>query len=269
MEQLNRQPRRTVLWVCLFFLCALFAACALPAHDPEQLERVWDGAFVYFPNHPYVPVKVSGADFAQRVAELDNQNPLPAVIFLHGCEGFQVHFWEANFPIALAKAGYVVFIPDSFARGPQRTQACHKVRWDTLVLRHGEVDEAVKRLQAMSWIDKRNLFLAGHSEGGMATATYDGYEFNAYYISGWTCASRVEQLNPMRTPKNKPVLAVIGDKDEYYPGNNGVRHCGDRMDGRPNSRSIVMPGYDHGAVPRDPAMGVLLSQFFDQNRVRD
>jgi dienelactone hydrolase len=249
-----------------FLLCILLAACTLPANSPQQLDRVWEYAYVYFPKHPDQPVRMYEIDFKTYAAEQEGQKPLPAVVFLHGCEGFKPTFWEANFPIALAKAGYVVFVPDSFAR-PDRKQACHFVRWNTLVLRHAEIDDARQRLQRVAWVDQRNLFLAGHSEGGMATATYDGPAFNAYYISGWTCASREPSLNPLHMPKDSPVLTVLGDKDEYYPGNNGVRHCGDRMAGRPNAKSVIMPGYDHGGVPRDPAMGLMLSEFFDQYRV--
>ena len=46
MEQRIRRLQRAVAWASQLFLCVLLAACALPGHNPDELERVWNGASV-------------------------------------------------------------------------------------------------------------------------------------------------------------------------------------------------------------------------------
>jgi hypothetical protein len=144
-------------------------------------------------------------------------------------------------------------------------QACGNVRINTVDLRRAEVRETVHRLREIPWVDQRNLFLAGHSEGGIATAMYGGGEFNAHFIAGWTCRSTNKEFDGIHAPASKPVLAVVGDNDPYYRyANQG--HCGERFDLLRNrqSRSIVLQGFGH-EVSEHPETIPTLVKFFQAN----
>jgi len=208
-------------------------------------------------------IRVHAPEFAQGPAG-QGDRPLPTVIFLHGCSGYREGAYQAAYPRALARAGFAVFIPDSFAR-PDRVQACGNVRIDTVDLRRAEVRETVRRLRRIPWVDQRNLFLAGHSEGGIATAMYDGGEFNAYFIAGWTCRSTNPEFDRIHAPTSKPVLAVVGDSDPHHMhANQG--HCGESFGLFRNrqSRSIVLKGFGH-EVSEQPDTIPTLIKFFQAN----
>lgn len=221
------------------------------------LEHVWPATRIYLPGRE--PVRVQFADLQS--LQQDFPAPLPTVIFLHGCSGYMTHYLQAEYPAALAQAGFAVFVPDSFAR-PGRKPACGNVMLDTVNLRRAEVDDTLERLQAIPWVDRRNLFLAGHSEGGIATAMYRGGDFRAYFISGWTCRSVSQQFNQIHAPSGKPVLAVLGADDHYYRAQNSG-HCGEAFGpfASPRSRSVVLPGIGHEANTHPDTIPLLISFF--------
>lgn len=132
---------------------------------------------------------------------------------------------------------------------------------NTVNLRRAEVRDALRRLAELPWVDSRNLFLAGHSEGGIATAMYSGDEFNAYFIAGWTCRSPNPQFDRIHAPRDRPVLAVLGGSDPYYIGTINDGNCGSRLKGRPDSRSIVLPGVGHDVASAPDVIPTLIDFF--------
>ncbi|MDP6709593.1 MAG: hypothetical protein QF893_24915, partial [Alphaproteobacteria bacterium] len=112
----------------------------------------------------------------------------PTVLYLHGCAGL-----DGLTPLrAMARRGFAVVAPDSFARR-FRPRQC-----DPATLRGGrnvyvfdfraaEISYAVHRFRRLPWVDKQRLFMLGVSEGGLAVAQYRGDEFRARAITEWTC----------------------------------------------------------------------------------
>lgn len=192
-------------------------------------------------------------------------SPAPTVIYVHGCGGFDWTFYEADYAKALAKAGFVVLAPDSYARGPRRKRVCGDVRIDTIELRREEIREVLRQIEKLEWINKDNLFLAGHSEGGITTAMFKGDQFRAYFIAGWTCTSKSHEFDRIHAPKDRPVLAVVGTNDEYHVGTFREKDdCGMRMQGRPGSKSMVLKGWDHEVSKHRDTVPALLD-FFNSN----
>jgi len=228
------------------------------------LKNVWPGTWVYPPHRQGLPFRVGDkAKWDKAVASI--ASPVPAVIYVHGCAGFSWDFLEAAYAKALAKAGFLVLAPDSYARGPRRKEVCGKVRIDTVELRREEVREVLRQIEKLPWVDRNNLFLAGHSEGGITTSMFKGSQFRAYFIAGWTCTSKTPEFDRIHAPKDRPVLAVVGTNDEYHVGTFREKDdCGMRMKGRPGSRSIVLPGWDHDVSAHRDTIPALLD-FFREN----
>ena len=233
----------------------LLAGCAGAAFldGRSDIERTWGEAVVALP-----PAGAAGPALGRMgapetrewIARHGRGVRLPTVLYMHGCTGIgNFAFFER-----LAEAGFAVIAPDSMARrfrplqcDPEtRTGGFNRFVYD---FRQTEIAFALDRMAALDWIDRDNLFLVGTSEGGVAAALYRGGEFRARVIAQWTChgAAIVEGI---AAPPRVPVLAIIRSGDPWY-GADRARgqqgHCGAFMDGRPDSRSIVIEGEGEAA----------------------
>ncbi len=260
-SQAHCSARRVWRVMLAALLCSVVAGCAALLRGPG-IDKVWPATHIYLPSR--MPVRVEDANLTEIATDI--RRPIPAVIFLHGCSGYYPHYLQTGYPVELSRAGFAVFVPDSFAR-PGRRQACGNVQSDTVGLRHAEVDEVLERLRTLPWVDQRNLFLAGHSEGGIATAMYGGGDFRAYFISGWSCRSVSAPFNSIHAPSSRPVLAIVGANDEYIVGLN-AGHCGEAFGPfrNPKSRSLVLTGIGH-EVNLDPQTVPTLIEFFKRELV--
>jgi dienelactone hydrolase len=97
--------------------------------------------------------------------------PFPAVVLMHGCGGWQpaVHYALESHAEFLAGHGFVVLDLDSF--GPRHVSADAMCASDTrlqqaLVYRAYDAFDALRYLRSQAFIDPRNIFLMGQSNGG-------------------------------------------------------------------------------------------------------
>ncbi|MBM3502890.1 MAG: hypothetical protein FJX65_03345 [Alphaproteobacteria bacterium] len=208
---------------------------------------------------------------AQRIAELRQRPRVPLVVFLHGCTGIgDVPFFEA-----LARQGYAVVVPDSFARRFRPLQC------DPRTLRGGnnvfvydfratELTYALEQIGKTDWVDFSNLFLIGASEGAVAAALFRGEVFNARVLLQWTCHGQA-LVRGISAPPNEPVLAILRAGDPYYdPRNTPAQHgdCGAFMVGRPGSQSFVLPasnGLEGHTLLDDPSVPLTIREFLATN----
>jgi dienelactone hydrolase len=138
------------------------------------------------------------------------------------------------------RLGYVVVAPDSTASGREIT--CPTKIYSVLA-RHQEIDDAVEKTTAWPWVDRSRLVLAGHSEGGIATALYARPGVvRAKIIMGWTCTAGSDAYHGLRGVD--PALSFVFDRDPWNVQNRG--DCGSAM--RPPSKSVVFPGSEHDVV---------------------
>jgi len=129
---------------------------------------------------PFKPANVPAPD-----------RPLPTVLYLHGCKGFAYSHdgTMGGWAQTLTAAGYTVVMPTSFAR-EYRPQTCDPATYtyaaglamEVSDMRLEELEYALTQLRTVSWVDQRNLFLMGHSEGGATVARWGGEEFNGHII---------------------------------------------------------------------------------------
>lgn len=262
-----------VLIALATFVCPVNAASDDP-NDPVALEAVWGNMLVVFPDRP--------SSFITRGRNLDRMLELhpvngryPAVVFLHGSTGLSMHSTQVTRIIrSMAEAGFVVFAPDSLARpvAPYADAVTFKSRIGVpeVQARIAEAEMARKRISSFPWIDPDNISVAGFSMGGMAVHNITTGDFRAYVVLGYHCGQHSSrQLEGIKIPFDKPILAIRGQSDEWYSGgpNAGV-HCGLYFRNYPNARSIVYPGTPHDVSQHPDAMKEVVS-FLRKNATRE
>ena len=179
----------------------------------------------------------------------------PAVLFLHGCSGMS--YGTTEYRRFFIETGYAVFEPDSFARfGPgPGVKSCGG---NSFRARTEEVEQALIEIRKLDWVDQKQVFLMGSSEGGRVVAGWSKDGFAGHIILATACWDQ-KGLIPS-APKNVPVLAVVGEKDS-----NGER-CQTRSHAR-GSRSIVINGAGH-VILDYPETGKAIADFLKVVRNR-
>ncbi len=201
-------------------ILALLAALLTPAitRADDGLARTWEKAEIW--------VRTSEGFFASHMNDqilrdrLDKAGKeFPTVIFFHDCgKNRKLAGWHyARF---MARAGFAVILPDSFAR-PDRPETCRY--WQFLpipdapteevhTLRKSEISHALKMVRGLKWVDPDNLFVMGHGEGGEALAAFGQGGFKARVISGALCKWGIDG------PRDIPMLAIASQEDRLFEG---------------------------------------------------
>ncbi|MSP50808.1 MAG: hypothetical protein EXQ91_00190 [Alphaproteobacteria bacterium] len=266
--------RRHFLLAWLFAATHFLVGCTgSPFDTRSDLELTWDKAFVTLPTSDGsapVSARLDGRAFARWTESQGARRSWPVIVYLHGCTGF------GNFELfeRLAREGYLVIAPDSFARRFRPLQCDPKTQTGGYNLfvydfRLAEIAYALQRLGDHPWVDRSNIFLMGASEGGVATALYRGDEIRARVITQWTCTGR-SNVRGIAGPTDRPVLAIVSERDPWYdskraPSQRG--HCGDYMADRAGSRSLVVNGETHD-IHGDAANVDEIVRFLGANRMR-
>jgi dienelactone hydrolase len=140
-----------------------------------------------------VDIEASQPDASRRVllrAELHRprgEGSFPAVILMHGCSGWvpAVHHTLHDYADELRRRGYVALNLDSFGprhySGDEMCASNTRLR-EALDYRTADAFDALRYLATLPYVDARNVFLIGQSNGGSvamrtaqasATKTYD------------------------------------------------------------------------------------------------
>ena len=163
---------------------------------------------------------------------------VPIAIHMHGCKGIDDGDDAGQYRSLLLSQGYAVFMPNSFAR-PGRQVLCGKGgMYERIDTRLEEVRYALDQVQKLKWVNQKNIILTGFSEGGNTVDNWYTDEFAGQIILGSAC-TLTDDGSPA-APKNVPVLAIVGESDNYRPGLS----CTITRKAK-GSKSIVIPGADH------------------------
>ena len=210
--------------------------------SPSELHRTWHAALVRIPHsHKVFAGQIS--DLPLRV--LPVKDKLPTVIYLHGCSGI---WWGTYIRLDFfAENGFAVIAPASFARAkyPKSCDPATKragLYRETLNMRQYDALNAIKNAKQLDWVDSKNIFLVGFSEGGITSATVStGSDsgVNARVIEGWTCHAEWSEYRGINTSSSEPVLALVADQDPWFQDSWARGSCGRYMNSENGSRSIV------------------------------
>ena len=210
--------------------------------SPDELHRTWQAALVRIPRNQQV--------FAGQISDLplegvSVEKQLPTVIYLHGCSGI---WWGTYIRLDFfAENGFAVIAPASFARAkyPKSCDPATKragLYRETLKMRQYDALNAIKNAKQLDWVDSRNIFLVGFSQGGITSATLStniDTTVNARVIEGWTCHAGWSEYRGINAPVSEPVLALVADQDPWFQDSWTRGSCGRYMNSENGSRSMV------------------------------
>ena len=203
-----------------------------------EVDRVWENALAEIPMLEHY----MGWQWYKPVGDLpaeDVEGVWPLVIYMHGCSGGD----PGPLSKALLRAGFAVITPDSLDRlnydgscDPDR----HRwgLRRDAPAIRTADLGHTIRQVKGLSWVDTRNVFLVGQSEGGGVVAAFNssGPELSvrARVIGGTDC-----RYLGFQAPRSEPVLAILGSEDPTFWSSGGVDGtCGRYMYNDNGSRDV-------------------------------
>ncbi|MGD1934199.1 MAG: dienelactone hydrolase family protein [Candidatus Phaeomarinobacter sp.] len=210
----------------------------------EEIDRTWTKGLVYLPDGQGGQTRQTIGDFEAGGFSLpDGVGPtLPVIVQLHGCDG--IGSVPKRSAMIFSSQGYAVFLPDSFAREYKPT-SCNpliprgSLHREVLGWRQAEADNALSRAKDIPWVQKDNIFMAGHSEGAITAATYVGQPVAGRVIEGWPCHAGWEEYIGLNSPKDEPVLSLYGENDPWFPDAIFDGDCGDFMGEHTKGTSVV------------------------------
>jgi dienelactone hydrolase len=202
--------------------------------------------------------------------EVPEGKKYPTVIYMHGCNGF----WKGTDRRVdfLAQLKFAVIAPNSFARTKVPTSCDvlkHKAGMyrSTLIMRQHEAAYAIRMVRSLPWVDSKNIFLMGLSQGGITTATFAGEPAEARVIEGWGCHAGWPEYHGLNAPASEPVLSLVGDKDPWFRNPVLQGDCGKFMLNDASQSVVFKSGslrYAHETLER-PEVKQIVRSFLEQH----
>ena len=263
-----------------FFAAFWSSSCAMldKTNNPEELARTFERATIVIPKHinpddPLSSKRVLIDEVMWIKKELDNipsDSAIPLIIYMHGCYGGGGvnEFRTYRF---LAHNGYAVLAPNSYARKSKPISCDPKTyragfHRGVLGFRLAEAKYAHEAAKKMPWVDKKNIFLMGLSEGGITTAKYPHGGLAGRIILGWTCNSGIwQEYDGISGPLHEPILAVVASEDPWFTDHWLSGHCGDSPFNKRDIESIVIDADFHDIQTLTSVRNKIM-QFLKANR---
>lgn len=243
----------------IMIIIAFFAVGVSDASDMSRYDvsKAWDKAVVYVPNQ----------FFTKTVETVEVEKPMPVVVFLHGCGG--IHDHERRWAEEIKAAGYIVVLPNSFGIPGREVNCISETSTPNIGkvpvndLRPAEAEYAASKVKEMKWADKDNIFLMGHSEGGMGAYLTKELGFKGIIVSGFPCSVR----RRVGSEHGTPFLAINWERDPYFENTNyPYAQCSDRpfWKTRIDTNQLVLPGKGHATAYERSAREAVLKFIKDR-----
>jgi dienelactone hydrolase len=227
--------------IAALLACLALATLAQAARADDELERTWDAAWVYVPDHGAAGYRQIGVAGLPAYLESPDAAGRTIVLYAHGCDGLNnISAATGRF---IAGAGYILVAPNSFARKVKPVScipALHQGSLHRAVLgwRQAEIRFAYEKIRAMHAADHSPIMLMGHSEGAITVATIGDLAVAGRIIEGWTCHAGWPEYRGLNAPAGQPVLTLVGEDDPWFTNPVLRGDCGAYMQGHA-AHSIV------------------------------
>jgi dienelactone hydrolase len=166
---------------------------------------------------------------------------LPVIVYLHGCGGIlRASIGHLRWLATLDD--FVVIAPNSFAR--ERAEYCYRnftinllIRKEVSAMRMNEMHLALDQIVKLPWVDRDNIFLIGHSQGGGMVAGYSGnVKIRGRILLNGGCFDIFgENMND-----DEALLTFDTGKDPWF--RNSRSQCRDYVLRHPGGKSVWEPG---------------------------
>lgn len=195
-----------------------------------------------------------GAPYIQAFLAQDAGDPQPVVIHLHGCQRSDDLADVRNQGRALAEMGFIVVVPNSFARA-DRPETCDPLRLQRIEnapfaqvqrWRIEELAYALKRVLAAPWADKRKIFAGGFDEGGDAVLAFADPALAGRFAIGAPC-----RFAPTAAAPRLPTLVILSRNDLWFDGEHEAQaqgRCRRLLRGQSNVGFFEPEGVLHDAL---------------------
>lgn len=196
-------------------------------------------------------VHVPGNFLTKTVDTVNVSAAMPVVVFLHGCAGIGVT--ERRWADFLKAENFIVVLLNSYAIDNREKNCIPATRTTNIgkvpvnSLRPAEAEYAMSKLKEKAWADKNNIFLMGHSEGGMGTFLTRDVGFSGIVITGFVCFLK----RPFASSKDTPTLIINYERDPFFEKpDRDYLQCSDKFywSFRTNTKEILLPGRGHGSA---------------------
>jgi len=244
--------------IMLLVIIVLLSSTLTRAEDDNtaDVKKSWDGAKVYVP----------GSRSETTPDKVKVEKPLPVVIYIHGCTGLtsESFSWGDYFK----ELGYIAVLPDSMARRSESNCDPKTKKVGTFPKAHAmrleEIRYSFEQVRNSPWADTKNVFLMGHSEGGVAAARTKIEGFSGIIISGWRCTNtKNPAFDGIFAPLDTPILTLEWNRDDWQ--NDATKgSCADKFGERKKARQVLFPGNGHNVFEQAKAREAV-AQFLKEN----
>lgn len=223
----------------------------------SDIEQTYSNAFVGIPKEAIGAKNDflgSWADFLQSYPNFNPVKKLPVLLFMYGSAGLSKNkIFQSLIP---EKTPFIFFAPDSFRinnRPTYKSPVSHKAYNKVHEIRQAEIYISLKKLIKFDFIDRRNIFLMGHSEGALSAAIYKSKNIKGRIISGFSCEDSYFYKNPkLGSAPDEPFLNIIGTDDQYFGRcsefnkfYNTAGHGGIALQNNKNAKIVLLGNTPH------------------------
>ena len=156
-------------------------------------------------------------EFNQKHTNIEKKR-YPIVLYMHGSSGLSRG--EVYRKYIVEEAGFIFFAPNSHKiknRPIYKSPAKEKHYIKVHKIRVAEIEYCLNKLKKLPYVDKKNIFLMGNSEGGLAAAVSKTEGFRARIVTAFSCENSYFYKNfKVGFKKHTPFLNIIGTHDEFF-----------------------------------------------------
>lgn len=180
---------------------------------------------------------------------------IPMLFYMHGSAGLS---YGKKYKDAALKSGFLFFAPNSYELRDRPTyesptsiknyERVHKVRVAEVFYNIHQV------LRELKFVDEKNIFLMGSSEGALAAAKYSGREFKGRIIAAYSCENGYYSKDfKIGARKKDPFLNIIGTHDQFFGefsmfDKNKSGNCSKALLEYKNAKVVLLPKTKHNVI---------------------